>query len=87
MTLAVMTRASLGHTGRPLAATPPIQLIYLAALVAALARIAAAFGITREPALYVSAAAWVMAFAGFAIVYAPLLTRRPPKPAAPAAPG
>lgn len=75
MTLAVMTRASLGHTGRPLTATRSIQLIYLAAIVAALARIAAAFDILREPMLHLSATAWVLAFGGFTIVYAPLLLR------------
>lgn len=73
MTLAVMTRASLGHTGRPLAATRPIQLIYLAAVVAALARIVSAFDVMREPMLHLSATAWVVAFGGFVIVYAPLL--------------
>jgi uncharacterized protein involved in response to NO len=82
MTLAVMTRASLGHTGQPLTATRPIQLIYLAALVAALARIFAATGYAREPLLHVSATAWVLAFAGFTIVYAPLLARRRPQAAA-----
>jgi len=76
MTLAVMTRASLGHTGRPLAATRPIQLIYVAAVAAALARIVAGFGILREPMLYLSATAWVAAFVGFVVIYAPLLTRR-----------
>lgn len=75
MTLAIMTRSSLGHTGRPLTATAPTQLIYVAALVAALARIVSAFGLAREPLLHVSAMAWVMAFAGFAVVYGPLLTR------------
>ncbi|KAB2912602.1 MAG: NnrS family protein [Hyphomicrobiaceae bacterium] len=78
MTLAVMTRASLGHTGRPLTATPSIQLIYIAALTAALARILAAFDIAREAMLHLSATAWVLAFAGFAVVYAPLLMRRRP---------
>jgi uncharacterized protein involved in response to NO len=73
MTLAVMTRASLGHTGRPLTATPDIQAIYVAAGVSAIARLAAAFGLLREPMLYVSATAWVLAFVGFVIVYAPLL--------------
>ena len=34
MTLAVMTRASLGHSGRQLAASLPTQLIYAAVLVA-----------------------------------------------------
>lgn len=76
MTLAVMTRASLGHTGQPLTATRPIQLIYVAALVAAVARIVVAFHLLREPMLYLSATAWVIAFTGFVIVYAPLLARR-----------
>ncbi len=76
MTLAVMTRASLGHTGRQLTASRPIQLIYLAAIIAAVARIASAFDILREPMLHLSATAWVAAFGGFVIVYAPLLMRR-----------
>jgi len=71
-----MARASLGHTGRPLTATAPLQLIYLAALVAALARIVAAFNVLSEAMLQVSATAWVLAFAGFVLVYCPLLTRR-----------
>lgn len=75
MTLAVMTRASLGHTGMPLSATRPIQAIYAAAIIAALARIVAAFGVARAGMLHVSALAWVLAFAGFVIVYWPLLTR------------
>ncbi|MCC6888840.1 MAG: NnrS family protein [Hyphomicrobiales bacterium] len=79
MTLAVMTRASLGHTGQPLTATVPVQLIYLAAIIAALARIVAAFGVLREPMLHLSATAWILAFAGFAAVYAPLLLRARPR--------
>jgi uncharacterized protein involved in response to NO len=76
MTLAVMTRASLGHTNRPLTATRPIQFIYIGALIAALARIVAAFGVLREPMLHLSATAWVLAFGGFVVIYAPLLARR-----------
>jgi uncharacterized protein involved in response to NO len=76
MTLAVMTRASLGHTGRPLTATPAIQVIYLAAGISAITRIAAAFDLLREPMLHVSATMWVVAFASFVIVFAPLLLRR-----------
>ena len=78
MTLAVMTRASLGHTGQPLKATPPITAVCAACLLTALCRIAAGFGIVREPMLYLSAASWIAAFAGFVIVYAPLLARRHP---------
>lgn len=76
MTLAVMTRASLGHTGRPLTATRAIQAIYIAVIFSAVARLAAGFGTMRDPLLHLSAAAWVLAFAGFAIVFAPLLAAR-----------
>lgn len=76
MTLAVMTRASLGHTSQPLTATRPIQFIYLAAVAAALARIAAAFDVLREPMLHASATAWIAAFSGFVIAFGPLLLRR-----------
>jgi uncharacterized protein involved in response to NO len=78
MTLAVMTRASLGHTGHELAASVPTQMIYFCALVAALARIVAAF----EPSstlLYAAAFAWVLAFGGFAAIFGPLLLGRPPR--------
>jgi uncharacterized protein involved in response to NO len=76
MTLAVMTRASLGHTGQALTATRPIQAIYVAALMSALARIVAAFNLWREPMLHLAATAWVAAFLGFVVVYGPLLTQR-----------
>lgn len=76
MTLSVMTRASLGHAGRSLTATRPIQLIYVAATIAACARLLAAFHVLREPMLHASATAWVLAFGGFVLVYAPMLTRR-----------
>lgn len=76
MTLAVMTRASLGHTGQPLTASPGIRAIYIFAFVAALARIAAALGLWRGSLLEIAALAWVLAFGGFVWVYAPLLVRR-----------
>lgn len=73
MTLAVMTRASLGHGGRPLTATPATQFIYVAVFAAALARLIAAFDVWRGPMLHVSAIAWVGAFACFVIIYWPIL--------------
>ena len=76
MTLAVMTRASLGHTGQPLTATRGIQAIYVFAFVAALARVAAACGLWRSGMLEIAALAWVLAFGGFVWIYAPLLSRR-----------
>lgn len=73
MTLAVMTRASLGHTGQELAANWSTTAIYICAAIAALARIAAGFDVYREPLLHVSATAWVLAFGGFAIAFGPSL--------------
>ena len=74
--IGVTTRAWLGHTGLPLTATRQILLIYVAAVVAAVARTAAAFDVLRELMPHVSAIACVIAFAGFVIVYVPLLARR-----------
>jgi uncharacterized protein involved in response to NO len=76
MTLAVMTRASLGHTGQPLIATLSIQLIFFAAPVAALARLAAAFDVLREPMLHLATVAWVSAFGAFVLAFGGLLLRR-----------
>jgi uncharacterized protein involved in response to NO len=78
MTLAVMTRASLGHTGRDLVATRPIQLIYLLVFLSAQARIAAAFGVARDVMLHAAAGCWVIGFLVFCVVYAPMLLRRTP---------
>jgi uncharacterized protein involved in response to NO len=74
MTLAVMTRATLGHTGHELTASFATQLIYAAAMLAAAARIWAAL----QPEwsvllLHVAACAWAAAFLGFGAVYGPLL--------------
>ena len=77
--LAMMTRTTRGHTGRPLAATPATTAIYLLITVAAAARLASGLaddaGITL---LYGSAAAWVAAFALFLLAYGPMLLR--PRP-------
>jgi len=77
MTLAVMTRAALGHTGRALVASVPTQAVYAFAVVAALTRIIAAFTGSSE-LLHLAAFAWLAAFAGYAASYAPLLLQRPP---------
>jgi uncharacterized protein involved in response to NO len=76
MTLAVMTRATLGHTGRDLTASLQTQLIYAAVFVAAIARICAALEPRwTETELYVAAFAWVAAFLGFSVIYGPMLWR------------
>jgi uncharacterized protein involved in response to NO len=76
MTLAIMTRASLGHTGRDMSTTPTTVAIYGAMLVAALARIAAPL----LPAFYyqmllIAGGAWFLAFALFVVAYGPMLVR------------
>lgn len=74
MTLAVMTRASLGHTGHELTAARATQAIYLAILLAAFARIGAALIPTwLIPLLAVSGIFWVVAFFGFGAAYGRLL--------------
>lgn len=74
MTLAVMTRATLGHTGRELTASVQTQLIYAAVFIAAVARICAALEPRwSELEIHVAAFAWAAAFSGFGIVYGPML--------------
>lgn len=74
MTLAVMTRASLGHTGKALSASALTQAIYAAVVIAALARICASLQPAwSELLLHIAALAWIAAFFGFAGSFGPLL--------------
>ena len=77
MTLAVMSRATLGHTGQRLTASAATQLIYAAIIVAVLARICAAVDPSHYgPLLHLAAFAWAAAFLGFSITFGRLLTGR-----------
>jgi uncharacterized protein involved in response to NO len=77
MTLAVMTRASLGHTGQQLTASVATQALYAFVIVAAIARICAILNpLQAVPLLYIAAFAWAAAFLGFAICYGPALMDR-----------
>lgn len=76
MTLAVMSRAALGHTGRPLIAPRPIALAYLMPSLAALSRLAAPLMPSLEqPLLILSALAWSAGLALFLVVFTPILLR------------
>jgi len=75
MTLAMMTRVSLGHSGRILQSSRAIVAIYLAFLVAAVFRIASEMFVAADYLLYISATGWILAFAGFVVVYFPILTQ------------
>ena len=77
MTLAVMMRASLGHTGQKLKAGLSGTVLFVALLVAAVSRILATFSDSHTGmALHIAAFAWLIAFAGFGLVFAPALSRR-----------
>lgn len=74
MTLAVMTRATLGHTGRALAADGATVAIYLLVTLAALLRLASP--LTGAHAVLVTSLAglaWSAAFATFALHYGTFL--------------
>ncbi len=75
MILAVMTRVALGHTGRPLAVSRAIAVAYVLLTVSTVLRV---FGISLFPGHYlltvsVSGLAWMLCFAIFVVVYAPIL--------------
>jgi len=74
MIMAVMTRATLGHTGNALVAKPATVAAYLLLLAAALLRVFST--LAGEAALVVLMAAalcWVAGFVLFLSVYAPML--------------
>ena len=79
MLLAVMSRAALGHTGRPLRAHAPTVGAYVLISVAAVLRVAAAL----IPSAYMdllmaSSTAWTVGFALFLWIYAPILVMSRP---------
>ena len=70
MTLAVMTRATLGHSNRPLHAGPGTVMLYAALVVGVLARLAG--GLWPDlamPFYHLAGAGWIIAFLGFALDY------------------
>ncbi len=77
MTFAVMTRASRGHTGRPLAASAATAAAYLALIGSAIVRPLVDF----LPGLYLEVLAasgllWFLAFSIFIAEYGPMLVTR-----------
>ena len=72
-----MSRAALGHTGRPLRVPAPIVASYVLVSFAALVRLVGPLLMSamQGPALLVSSLLWAAAFAIFSVVYALVLTR------------
>lgn len=75
MTLAVMMRASLGHSGRPLAASRAMTALMALLTLGALARVVAGFVPGSLSLLHLSALAWMAGFGGFVLLFWPILTR------------
>lgn len=74
MTLAVMSRASLGHTGRALVATGATQACYVLIVIGSVARICSALGHGPAMLLHVAGLSWSLAFLVFALAYWQVLT-------------
>lgn len=75
ITLAIMTRASLGHSGRPLQANSATLYIYGLVTFAALLRVTS--GAFADPTFFYSLAglAWAAAFLTFTLVYGRMFVR------------
>jgi uncharacterized protein involved in response to NO len=76
MILAVMTRATLGHTARDLVASPQTVFLYVLITFGALLRVTAPLGLVDyRIGMEIAAVAWAGAFVLFLGVYGPILFR------------
>jgi len=77
LTLGMMARVSLGHTGRALKASNAIAIAFLLINAAALFRVLLPIAMPGwyENLIYVSTLFWLAAFSLFVFVYTPILTR------------
>nr|NUR37325.1 NnrS family protein [Sphingomonas sp.] len=76
MIVAVMTRASLGHTGRELRASAPTVAVYALVTFGAVLRVSAALGLgAYHPMMDAAGTAWAAALAIFLFAYGPILWR------------
>jgi uncharacterized protein involved in response to NO len=76
MTLGVMTRASLGHTGRPRQTGPATVFIYVLVTLGGILRVfGQSTGLPMTLVLGSAAVSWSGAYLLFAAVYGPYLLR------------
>ncbi|RIZ68213.1 MAG: NnrS family protein [Methylococcales bacterium] len=77
LTLGMMARVSLGHTGRPLKASNAIAIAFVLINITALIRVLMPLALPNgyDTLIYASTLTWLAAFALFMFVYAPILTR------------
>jgi uncharacterized protein involved in response to NO len=77
MTLAVMTRATLGHTGRAIETDALTAMLYAAVTLGAILRVAAPFtGESSVSLLTAGGVLWTLAFILFLVRYGPMLVTR-----------
>jgi uncharacterized protein involved in response to NO len=76
LTLGMMARISLGHTGRALKASNAIAIAFILINAAALFRILLPIALPAwyETLIYISTLSWLAAFSLFIFVYVPILT-------------
>lgn len=76
MFLAMMTRASLGHTGRPLEVSPATVMAYVLVTLAAVSRVIAPWwDAVWAELMIMSAGTWIAGFGLFFALYFPLWTK------------
>ncbi|MEI7796215.1 MAG: NnrS family protein [Methylococcaceae bacterium] len=77
LTLGMMARVALGHTGRAMKASNTIAVAFVLMNIAALFRVVLPLTIASwsNVLVYVATLAWLAAFALFIFVYAPILTK------------
>ncbi len=75
--LAMISRVSLGHTGRPLSPPKSMTFAYVLINLAALVRTFGPWGLPEKTLLFIdiSGAFWIAAFAIFVLGYTPMLTK------------
>jgi uncharacterized protein involved in response to NO len=78
ITLGMMTRVALGHTGRDVFNPPPVLwLLFLLLFIGAVVRVVMPMLTSGSYAMWIVYAQWlwVAAFSGFVLVYAPMLVK------------
>jgi len=77
LTLGMMARVSLGHTGRPLKVSTPVVLAFVLINLAAVIRgiLPIAFPQLLAQLVALSGSLWAAAFTIFLVIYAPILTQ------------
>lgn len=73
--LAMISRVSLGHTGRPLSPPKSMSIAYILISLAAIVRTFGPWGLPEKTTLFIdiSGGFWIIAFAIFILTYAPML--------------